>query len=128
VTLLSGEARQGESSEVAFNAAASLALHNAAQQAGVELLEPIMRLEVTIPALYLGDVIGDLNARRAEIVEVFDRGQMRVVEALAPLAEMFGYSTVLRSITQGRGNSTMEPHDYRAVPESYKEKVLGGGV
>jgi len=125
-TLLGGESRRGESTEIAFNAAASIALSNAAKRAGIELLEPIMSLQVTVPGNYLGDVINDLNSRRAEIAEVSSRGDLRVIGARGPLAEMFGYSTALRSMTQGRGSYTMEPSDYRPVPADVREKVLFG--
>jgi len=127
VALLDGRARPGESNELAFNAAGSIALHNAANEVGVELLEPIMRLEVLVPADYLGDVINDLNARRCEILELGRKGNLSFVKAKAPLAEMFGYSTGLRSLTQGRGSYSMEPADYRAVPPELGEKVLTGG-
>ena len=83
-----------------------------------------MRLQVTVPQEYLGAVTGDLNGRRVEIKEMEQRGKYRVLQALAPLAEMFGYSTRLRSLTQGRGTSTMEPHSYAPVPAHVAEGIL----
>jgi len=126
-TILDGESKAGESNDVAFNAAASIALHNAANKVGIDLLEPIMRMEVVVPGEYLGDVINGLNSRRAEIKEIGQKGLLSFIEARAPLAEMFGYATALRSLTQGRGSYSMEPLDYRAVPEELREKILTGG-
>ena len=102
-------------------------MHNAANEVGIDLLEPIMRLEVVVPSEYLGDVINGLNSRRAEIKEIGQKGLLSFIEASAPLAEMFGYATALRSLTQGRGSYSMEPLDYKAVPEDIREKILTGG-
>jgi elongation factor G len=115
--LLDAEEHPVDSDDVAFEAAASLALRQAVEKAGAALLEPIMALEVVAPAQYLGDIIADLNGRRAEITHVEERGEHRVVQGHAPLSEMFGYATALRSLTQGRGTYTLEPSDYRPAPK-----------
>ena len=115
--LLDAEDHPVDSDEVAFEAAASMAVRRAVEQGGVVLLEPIMSLEVVAPSRYLGDVIGDLNTRRADIRQVQDRGDLRVVAAAVPLSEMFGYATALRSLTQGRGTHTLEPSDYQPAPK-----------
>ena len=125
VTLLDAEAHPVDSDDVAFEAAASMALRKAVEQAGVVLLEPLMSLEVAAPGQYLGDIIADLNARRADITHVKDRDEVRIVIACVPLSEMFGYATALRSITQGRGTYTLEPSDYRPAPKrSYEQWVI----
>ena len=119
-----GSYHEVDSSEAAFKIAASMAFQNAVKQAKLILLEPIMKLEVTIPAKYLGDVTGDLNARRAQIAELKDRGHdLKVIDALVPLAQMFGYTTSLRSLTQGRGSSVMEFHHYDRVPENIVKEI-----
>ena len=117
VILLDAEEHPVDSDDIAFEAAASIAVRRAVEQGGVVLLEPIMSLEVVAPSRSLGDVIGDLNSRRAEIRHVQERGDLRVVAAAAPLSEMFGYVTALRSLTQGRGSYTLEPSDYRPAPK-----------
>jgi elongation factor G len=124
VTLLDGKHHPVDSSPVAFQQAGALAFQAAVAKAGPVFLEPIMRLEVTAPEESIGSVTGDLNSRRAEIREMEIRGKFRVLEALAPLAEMFGYSTQLRSMTQGRGTSTMEPCSYAPVPAHVAEGIL----
>jgi elongation factor G len=88
------------------------------------LLEPIMDLEVTVPEQYMGDVIGDLNARRVKIISMADRSNLKVIRAHAPLAEMFGYATNVRSLTQGRATYTMEPSFYQEVPKNIAEKIV----
>jgi len=123
-TLLDGQTHPVDSSTLAFQQAAAMAFHAAAQQARPVFLEPIMRLQVTVPQEYFGAVTGDLNSRRAEIREMAQRGAFRVLFADVPLAEMFGYSTQLRSLTQGRGTSTMEPRTYAAVPAQVAESIL----
>jgi len=117
ISLLDAEEHPVDSNDAAFEAAASMAVHNAMEAAGATLLEPVMSLETVAPGRYLGDVIADLNGRRADIHEVKDRGDFRVVAATVPLSEMFGYATVLRSITQGRGTYTLEPSDYQPAPK-----------
>ena len=124
VTLLDGKYHPVDSSAVAFRRAGSLAFDEAAKNASPVFLEPIMRTQITAPEEFLGAVTGDLNARRAEIRGVDQRGRYRVVTAEIPLAEMFGYATQLRSLTQGRGNSTMEPLTYRPAPAHVTEEIL----
>lgn len=127
VTLFDGSYHEVDSSEMAFKIAGSMAFKNAAQKAGPVLLEPIMRVETTIPENYMGDVIGDLSARRAK-VEGMDThaGGMTAVKAFVPLATMFGYATDLRSMTQGRGTFTMEFDHYEQLPQSIVESIVGG--
>lgn len=90
------------------------------------LLEPIMKLEVLTPEDYLGSVVGDLNSRRCRILEMGQRGNVKVIHGEVPLGEMFGYATVVRSLTQGRGSYSMEPLAYQEVPHSIAEKILKG--
>ena len=122
VTLVDAEEHPVDSNDVAFEAAASMAVRKAVEQSGAVLLEPVMSLEVVTPGQYLGDVIADLNSRRTEIGHVENRGDLRVVLATVPLSEMFGYATVLRSVTQGRGTYSMEPSDYRPAPKKVYER------
>jgi len=122
--LVDGKHHPVDSSDVAFHQAGVLAFNEAVRKAGAVFLEPIMLLEVTVPEEYLGAVAGDLNSRRAEIKEMEQRGKYRILDAWVPLAEMFGYSTTLRSLTQGRGTSTMEPHAYAQAPAHVAEEVL----
>ena len=124
VTLLAGSFHEVDSSDIAFTAAGSMALRDAVEKAGVELLEPIMELEVTIPEPCLGDVIGDLNSRRSTITSMTQRGPMRAIRAMVPLAEMFGYATAVRSLTQGRATYSMEPREYRGVPKQIYDKIV----
>ena len=107
-TLLDGSFHEVDSSEFAFKIAASIAFQAAAKKAQAVLLEPVMALEVVIPPDFLGDVIGDLSARRGRIEETQDRGNLKVIEVKITLAEKFGYATNLRSLTEGRGTFTME--------------------
>jgi len=124
VTATDGKHHPVDSSGPAFARAGALAFGSAVEKAEPVFLEPIMRLGVTVPEEHLGAVTGDLNSRRVEIKEMEQRGRFRLLHALAPLAEMFGYSTQLRSLTQGRGTSTMEPHSYAAVPAHVAEEIL----
>jgi elongation factor G len=124
VTLLDGEHHPVDSSEIAFAQAGAQAFDEAVSKAQPVFLEPIMRVQVSTPEEYVGAVTGDLNARRAEIKEVQQRGQFRVLLAEAPLAEMFGYATQLRSLTQGRATSTMEPHTYAPAPSQVAEQIM----
>jgi elongation factor G len=128
VTLLDGAAHEVDSSDMAFKVAGSMAFKQAAQQAGPVLLEPMMKVEAVVPQDFLGDVTGDLAARRANILGIESRpGATQVVNAVAPLAEMFGYATELRSMTQGRGVFTMEFDHYARVEEKkVSEAVLAG--
>jgi elongation factor G len=116
VTLLDGDMHSVDSSEFAFYHSAGVALKRAVEKAKSVLLEPIMLIEITVPDNYLGDVLGDMNGRRAHIVEMTNEGDLRIVKGKIPLAETFGYSSVLRSITQGRGTYTMEPLEYKPAP------------
>ena len=119
-----GSYHEVDSSEMAFHIAGSMAFKEAMKKAGPVLLEPIMRVEVTMPEEYMGDVIGDINARRGRIEGMDDIGGGKMVKGFVPLAEMFGYSTDLRSKTQGRGNYSMFFDKYEQVPKSVQEKVL----
>jgi len=112
-TLLDGETHPVDSTELAFEAAASRALRKALDEAGCELFEPVMSLEIVAPEQYLGDLINYLNSRRGAIHEVSSRNHLRIVRATAPLVELFGFATTLRSTTQGRGTYSMEPEEYR---------------
>lgn len=124
VSLVDGSYHPVDSSEIAFKIAASKALREGCTKASPFLLEPIMKLEITIPKENMGDVIGSVTARRGTIQQIQDRGHLQVVEASAPLAAMFGYTTVLRSLTQGRGSSSMEFSHYQKVSEDVKEQVV----
>ncbi|MDR5697668.1 MAG: elongation factor G [Armatimonadota bacterium] len=121
--LVDGSYHEVDSSEVAFKIAGSMALKDAVQKARPVLLEPVMKVEVTTPEPYMGDVIADLNARRGRIQAMEQRGNLRVILALVPLAEMFGYATDLRSRTQGRGVYTMEFSHYEEVPGGVAEDI-----
>ena len=123
-TVYDGSYHEVDSSEMAFHIAGSLAFKEAMHKAGAVLLEPIMKVEVTMPEEYMGDIIGDLNSRRGRIEGMEDIGGGKMVKAYVPLAEMFGYSTDLRSRTQGRGNYSMFFEKYEPVPKSIQEKVL----
>ena len=119
-----GSYHEVDSSEMAFHIAGSMAFKEAMQKAGPVLLEPIMKVEVTMPEEYMGDVIGSLNSKRGQVQSMDDIGGGKIVRALVPLAEMFGYSTELRSSTQGRGNYSMFFEKYEPVPKSVQDKVL----
>jgi elongation factor G len=125
VTLVDGQSHDVDSNDLAFRFAASDALRKAVHEAGAVLLEPIMKLEVVTPDDYFGNVTADLSQRRAEITHTFERGKLRVIEARAPLEKMFGYSTAVRSLSQGRASYSMEPLEYAAAPESLLEIVAG---
>jgi len=125
--LIDGKEHEVDSSPVAFEAAAGLAVHRCLEQAGSILLEPIMRLEVTSPTETIGTVTGDLNARRAVITDTRDRGDYRTVVAEVPLAETFGYATDIRSLTAGRASWVMEPTEYRPVPKHVTDTLLTTG-
>ena len=119
-----GSYHEVDSSEMAFHIAGSMAFKDAMAKAAPVLLEPIMKVEVTMPEEYMGDVIGDLNSRRGRVEGMEDIGGGKMVKAFVPLAEMFGYSTDLRSSTQGRGNYSMFFEKYEPVPKNVQEKVL----
>ena len=119
-----GSYHEVDSSEMAFHIAGSMAFKDAMKKADPVLLEPVMKVEVTMPADYMGDVIGDLNSRRGRVDGMEDVGNGKLVKAFVPLAEMFGYSTDLRSKTQGRGNYSMFFDKYEQVPKSVQEKLI----
>jgi elongation factor G len=126
VRLVDGSYHEVDSSEIAFKAAGGLAVREALPRAGSVLLEPVMLVEVVAPEEYLGDVIGDLNARRGQIEGMHPRGAgVSTVRALVPLGEMFGYASDLRSRTQGRGTFTMEFHRYDPVPDRVRHEITG---
>ncbi len=124
VTLFDGSFHEVDSSDLAFKIAAEIALKDAVKKANPIFLEPIMKLEVFVPTEFLGDVTGDLASRRAKIEEVVDTGEMKKILAKVPLAEMFGYVTVLRSLTQGRGFSYMEFSNYQEVPQYLFDNII----
>lgn len=126
VTLYDGSYHEVDSSEMAFKIAGSMAIKEAVQKGGSAILEPIMRVEVTTPEDYLGDVIGDLNSRRGQILGMEPRGNAQIVRAYVPLAEMFGYATDLRSKTQGRASFVMFFDHYAEVPKNIQEKLVKG--
>jgi len=123
-TVYDGSYHEVDSSEMAFHIAGSMAFKDAMAKAAPVLLEPIMKVEVTMPEEYMGDVIGDLNSRRGRVEGMDDIGGGKIVRAFVPLSEMFGYSTDLRSKTQGRGNYSMFFEKYEPVPKNVQEKVL----
>jgi elongation factor G len=123
-SLFDGSYHDVDSSGPAFEVAASMAFREAAEKAGIQLLEPVMSVEVVVPEDYMGDVIGDLNSRRGRISGMNPRGTAQVVEAEVPLATMFGYSTDLRSKTQGRATYTMQFHAYEPVPNAIAEQII----
>lgn len=124
VTLYDGSFHEVDSSEAAFKIAGSMAFQEAARKAGVAILEPIMKLEVVTPEEAMGDVIGDLNSRRGQIQEMNERSGMKIVNAVVPLSEMFGYVTSLRSLSQGRASSTMEFDHYAPVPNNVAQTII----
>ena len=125
VTLYDGSYHEVDSSESAFKIAGSLAFQDAFKRANPVLLEPIMKVEATTPEQFMGDVVGDLSSKRGQIENMGERGQAKVVAAFVPLASMFGYATQLRSMTQGRGNYTMEFDHYQEVPKNVADEVIG---
>ncbi len=122
--LIDGSSHNVDSNEMAFKIAGSMAIQEAAKSAGVKLLEPVMELEVVTPEDYMGDVIGDISSRRGKVESMETRGVARVVNALVPLAEMFGYVGDLRSRTQGRANYTMQFHSYQEVPTQAAQEIV----
>ncbi len=125
LTLVDVDYRQGETTEEAIRAATSAAVNSALNQVGVVVLEPIMKLEVTTPDQFLGNIQADLNARRAMIVNSELRGHLTVLEAHVPLSRMFGYSTQVRSLSQGRASYSMEPLNYAEAPPDVMDAMLG---
>ena len=123
VTLLDGDSHDVDSSAVAFEIAARAAFREGVGRAGPKLLEPVMQLEVVTPDDYLGDIIGDLQGRRGQINAMDSRGNARVIAAVVPLANMFGYVNNLRSMSQGRAQFTMHFDHYEQVPQGIAEEV-----
>jgi elongation factor G len=123
-TLTDGSYHDVDSSEAAFKVSGSMAFKDAARKAGIDLLEPIMKVEVVTPEEFMGTVVGDLNAKRGQIQSMEDRSGAKVVLAYVPLAEMFGYATSLRSITQGRANYSMEFEHYGSVPSNVAKEII----
>ncbi len=126
VTLVDGSFHEVDSSEMSFKMAAAIAFNNGLKKANSILLEPIMDMEVVVPQEYMGQVIGDLNARRAKIISLSTRVNVRAIRAYVPLAEIFNYATTVRSLTQGRASYTMEPSFYAEVPSHIAEKIIAG--
>ncbi|KRM61472.1 elongation factor G [Paucilactobacillus vaccinostercus DSM 20634] len=122
--LYDGSYHEVDSSEAAFKVAASLALRNAAKTAGPVILEPIMKVDIVIPEEYMGDIMGQVTARRGRIEGMEDRGNAQMVHSFVPLSEMFGYATTLRSASQGRGTFTMTFDHYEKVPKSIQEEII----
>jgi len=125
VAVYDGSYHEVDSSEMAFKIAAQRAIKDGVRKAGPVILEPIMKIEVVTPEQFMGEVIGDLNSRRAQIQETRTRGQVKLIDANVPLAEMFGYATILRSITEGRGSYSMEFSHYSETPRNIQEKIVG---
>ncbi len=126
-TVFEGSYHEVDSSEAAFKIAGSMAFQEASRKAKPVILEPVMKVDVTTPENFMGDVIGDLNSRRGQIEEMGDRGQAKIVSAKVPLANMFGYATSLRSMTQGRASYSMEFAYYNEVPNNVAEEIIGKG-
>ena len=124
VSLVDGSYHEVDSSEMAFKIAASMAFKEGCKQAKAVILEPIMKVEISVPTEYMGDVIGDVNSRRGKIEGMEEIQGMEEIHAFIPLSEMFGYATDLRSKTQGRGNYSMEPSHYEEVPKSVHEQIV----
>ena len=124
VDLYDGSYHEVDSSEIAFKIAGSIAFQDAAKKAKPVILEPIMRVEVTMPEQFMGDITGSLSGKRGSIEGMDERGMSKVVHAKVPLSEMFGYTTALRSMTEGRGNMTMEFDHYEAVPQNVAADII----
>jgi elongation factor G len=124
VTLTDGSYHDVDSNEFAFKMAASIGFQAAARKADPVILEPIMKVEVVTPEQFFGDIMGDINSRRGMVLETSDRGTAKVVLAHVPLAEMFGYATDMRSMTQGRASYSMEPSHYAKVPKNKADEVI----
>ncbi len=124
IFLVGGSAHEVDSTEIAFDSAATRALLDGLRNAKCVILEPIMKIEIITPDEYLGDVVGDLNSRRAQIESIEHKKNVRIIKASIPLAQMFGYATDIRSLTSGRATYTMEPHHYQKVPKNIQDKLL----
>ena len=125
VTLVDGSYHEVDSSEMAFRIAASMGFKEAVKKASPVLMEPVMDVEIVVPDEYLGDCLGDLTARRGKVESLDVSGNVKLVSALVPLSEMFGYATVLRSLTQGRATYIMRFAKYQEVPKRIAEEILG---
>ena len=128
VTLVDGSFHDVDSSELAFKMAAGIALSDGIRKAGAILLEPIMDMEIITPEEFMGTVIGDLSSRRAKIAAINSSANVRIIKNYIPLAEIFNYATVIRSLTQGRASYTMEPSSYHEVPSHIAEKIIAGST
>lgn len=126
VTLYDGSFHEVDSSEMAFQIAGSMALQDGVKKASPVILEPIMKVEVVCPEEFMGDVLGDLNSKRCQIERLGERAKSKVIDAMVPLAEMFGYATTIRSLTQGRASYTMEFDHYAEVPTHIAQKIIEG--
>ena len=126
VSLVDGEYKMGDSTAVAYQMAGSTAVRRALPDADPVILEPVMMIEVGTPEEYMGDIVGDLNSRRGKIVELKHHPPLRIIRAEAPLKEMFGYATDLRSLSQGRAQFTMQFDHYDDVPEEVSKRMLEG--
>jgi len=124
VTLFDGSYHEVDSSELAFKVAGSMGFKEAARKAKPVILEPIMKVQITLPESYVGDVMGDLNSRKAKVIRFEMKSKFAVIDAEVPLAEMFGYASTLRSMTQGRGNFIMEFSHYLELNRERMEKLL----
>jgi len=125
-TLYDGSFHEVDSSEIAFKIAAAMAFQEAARRAKPILLEPIMKIQVIVPPDFLGETTGDISSKRGKIKSMGERGNIRLIDAFVPLSEMFGYSTTLRSMTQGRGSFNMEFSHYEEVPQSVAQAIIEG--
>ena len=124
VELLDALAHPVDSTEMAFRSAAVMAFRAAVRQAAPVLLEPIMALEILTPNEYMGDILGDLNARRGKVKDLVSQPPLQIIRADVPLAELFGYATAIRSLTRGRASYTMEPRLFEVVPKEIQQRVL----
>ena len=128
VTLIDGSYHDVDSSELSFQMAGSIAFSDGMRKASSILLEPIMDMEVIVPEEFMGTIIGDLNSRRAKIVSLGQRANARIIRCTVPLAEIFNYATIIRSMTQGRASYSMEPSFYHEVPSHIAQKITEKGV
>jgi len=122
--LFDGSYHDVDSSEIAFKIASSKAFQEAAKRANPVLLEPVMKVEIVVPEKFMGDITGNLSSKRGQIESMDDRGNMKVINAKVPLAEMFGYTTTLRSMTEGRGTNSMEFDHYAVVPQNVAKEIV----
>ncbi len=122
--LLGASYNESDSVDIAYRIAAGMAVKEGARRAEPTLLEPVMKLEVVVPEDYMGEIINDINTRRGKIERIDMHGQLRVIDAFAPLSEMFGYATAVRSLSQGRATHTLQFHHYDAVPRAITENIV----